>query len=537
MIGVIANKDDQDIVCEFFELFKTQWEFYNPDNKYDVLIVADNKTPENSASLVIIYSSKKLDNEDIPEAEYKNRGNDNFLKWEDTIFPVYGDLLIFKNVTSPMLHFNNLNKIVGYENNNSKQRIIRVGYNLFKEVFHLLTIGQPPQNSLIPSLDIHISMLRNWIIESGLNLFEIPPIPAGYTSIACLTHDVDFIGLRKHFLDHSVLGFLYRATVRSTIDYAKGKLSFSNFYNNLKASFTLPFIYLGICRDPWNQFENYFRIENGRPSTFYFIPYKNRCGEKVSEKNARYRAAKYDVDDIAAIYEELEKHGCEAGVHGIDSWHSDDYGKKELNRISNLSGKQNIGIRMHWLCQDGSTYQVLDKAGYSYDSTFGYNDAVGFKAGTAQAFKPLGVNNLMELPMHIQDSALFNRGRMNVSDYDAIKLCDQILECVNKYKGVLTVLWHQRSLAPERLWGDFYSDLIKKIAEKNAWFATGNDVISWFKKRRSARFKLNGEINSIKSLDKHDNTPPIFVRNYLPGRKKNNSNETHSDFKYNDRII
>ena len=28
MIGVIANPADHDVVCEFFELFKTPWEFY-----------------------------------------------------------------------------------------------------------------------------------------------------------------------------------------------------------------------------------------------------------------------------------------------------------------------------------------------------------------------------------------------------------------------------------------------------------------------------------------------------------------------------
>ena len=36
MIGVIADSAEQDVVREFFELFKTPWEFYRRDRRYDV---------------------------------------------------------------------------------------------------------------------------------------------------------------------------------------------------------------------------------------------------------------------------------------------------------------------------------------------------------------------------------------------------------------------------------------------------------------------------------------------------------------------
>ena len=38
MIGVIANPSERPIVSEFFELFKTPWEFYQSDRHYDVLL-------------------------------------------------------------------------------------------------------------------------------------------------------------------------------------------------------------------------------------------------------------------------------------------------------------------------------------------------------------------------------------------------------------------------------------------------------------------------------------------------------------------
>ena len=38
MIGVIANSSDECVVREFFELFKTPWEFYRADRRYDVVL-------------------------------------------------------------------------------------------------------------------------------------------------------------------------------------------------------------------------------------------------------------------------------------------------------------------------------------------------------------------------------------------------------------------------------------------------------------------------------------------------------------------
>ena len=40
MIGVIANPSDHDVVREFFELFKTPWEFYRGEQGYEVLLCA-----------------------------------------------------------------------------------------------------------------------------------------------------------------------------------------------------------------------------------------------------------------------------------------------------------------------------------------------------------------------------------------------------------------------------------------------------------------------------------------------------------------
>ena len=109
---------------------------------------------------------------------------------------------------------------------------------------------------------------------------------------------------------------------------------------------------------------------------------------------------------------------------------------------------------MHWLYFDEEAPARLDRAGFSYDSTVGYNETIGFRAGTAQAFKPFQAERMLELPLHIMDTALFYPSYMNLSSKQAEKAIDPLIENVARFGGALTINWHDRSLAPERLWDD-----------------------------------------------------------------------------------
>jgi hypothetical protein len=515
MIGLVSRPEEHATVEEFFQLFKTPWEFYDPEKgHYEVLIVANHNIPDTNAKLVVVYGAEKGALDATEEIGLGVRASDFHIKWGNFSVPIYGKALTFSNPTHPLLLCRNSAKPIGYEIRKGEQRILRIGYDLFREVSFLLSTGQPAQNALVPTLDIHIDMLRSWIIETGIPLVEIPPVPAGYKLIVCLTHDVDFISIRQHFIDHSMFGFLYRATVGSVVDFFRSRFSFKKLCENFMAVLTLPFVLLGMGRDPWDQFDHHLELEGNAPSTFFFIPFKNNAGEGFSKKRDKYRAAKYDVDDVSGTIGKLLAHGCEAGVHGIDAWHSVEYGKKELSRLRSVTGQENIGIRMHWLCQNESTFRLLDQAGYHYDSSSGYNDAVGFKAGTTQVYKPVGVKHLLELPLHIQDTALFSPGRMHSGFDYAAQLCEKIILSVDSYKGVLTLLWHQRSLGPERLWGDFYKMLILKLQSKNAWFATAGGVVDWFRMRRLTLFKPNGEIECPRPFKVNGKVPHLVLRKY-----------------------
>jgi hypothetical protein len=520
MIGVVSNPDEIPVVREFFQLFKTPWELFRAGRSYDVVIATAAVVPEVDAKLLLIFQSEIIRS----DAELGINGGAKVrtatLDCGGTVVPSYGETLTFQPSGAHRVCVTAGSAPAGLRIDSPEFAIRRLGYNLFKEVGFLLSVGQPVEKAHIPSLELHINILRKWILDSGIRLVEIPPVPAGHDFMVCLTHDIDFIGIRQHKFDHTMWGFLYRSTVGSIQDFLRHRISATRLIRIWKAVASLPFVYLGWIKDFWIPFDWFLRVEKGLSPTYFLIPFKSRPGEKLTVAHPERRATAYDVTDLSDWTPTLIKEGCEIGVHGIDAWHSIEKGREEFGRIAHATGQSEIGIRMHWLLRDEETYRVLEESGYTYDSTAGYNETVGYRNGTSQTFCPPGSRNLLELPMHIQDGALFYRQRLDLSEADAWKRCDDLITDCTKLGGVLTVLWHDRSHGPERFWGEFYESLVRKLQSLNPWFGTAGRVVNWFRRRREVIFQevepAHGRIQ-VKLFNPGPKIePPLRVRVYTP---------------------
>jgi hypothetical protein len=153
------------------------------------------------------------------------------------------------------------------------------------------------------------------------------------------------------------------------------------------------------CKGFWLDFpDRYLKVERSFHSTFFVIPFKDRPGKNVDRPSASWRAARYGTQDIGDTMQKLLAAGCEIGLHGIDARVDDAHGYEELQEISRLTLASEIGVRMHWLCYNQRSPSAIERAGAAYDSTFGYNETVGYRACTTQAYKPLGADRLLELP-------------------------------------------------------------------------------------------------------------------------------------------
>lgn len=515
MIGVIAKPGQPGLVEEFFELFKTPWELYCPGRVYDVVLTTVDEGAEVNARLLLVYgpATKDMDARIGVVAEARQRGA--LVNDRETELPIYGELLTF-TAGSGHVCVAAGGAAAGIRAASANGVVIRLGYDLFEEVKLLLSAGQPPEYAHLPALDIHIRMLREWILEAGISLLEIPPAPAGHSFVVCLTHDIDFVGIRNHCLDHSMWGFVFRATIGGLRKFRRGRLSLSRLLQGWRAVASLPFVYAGWARDFWEPFEWYLKVEKGLSPTYFLIPFKRRAGERVQGRNASRRAAAYGAADLRDQVKSLQSQGCEVGVHGIDAWHDAVKGRAEKTEVTAVAGECS-GIRMHWLLRDQNTPAVLERAGYSYDSTCGYNETVGFRAGTGQVFRPLGARTLLELPMHIQDGALFYAQRLDLTEPEAEKRCQGLIDHARKSGGVLTLLWHDRSHGPERFWGDFYAGLVQTLRALDGWFATAGQAAGWFRQRRGVRFEAieaEGRAHIRLCYDGEEIQPPLRIRIY-----------------------
>jgi hypothetical protein len=484
VIGVVAKESEHPVVREFFELFKTSWEFYDSNREYDVVLCSGGLRVENSAKLILIFGGQ----DDVSAKSSRSNAQQAVCSQGGERIPIYGECLAISGKGDALLTIDGSGDCAGREDIVNGQQIIRLGYNLFGEILHLLTEGQPVTEARVPTLELHISFLRELMLRCAIPVVEIPPVPAGYNFIACLTHDVDHPAIRNHFFDHTMFGFLYRATVGSTIDFFRGRKSLKQMILNWWAALSLPFVYCGWVKDPWNQFARYLEMEKGASSTFFVIPEKGKPGVGVStNRPATKRAAKYSPQDVADEVRLLQEAGREIGVHGIDAWNNPSAGRREFDRIASLTNNREMGVRMHWLYSDKDSALALEQAGFSYDSTCGYNETVGYRAGSLQTFKPLSASRLMELPLHVMDTALFYDGYLGYSPKQARAAVQELVEHVVRFGGVLTFNWHDRSIAPERLWDDTYVGFLNELRSRGAWITNASQAVAWFRKRRCAK--------------------------------------------------
>lgn len=493
MIGVIADPSERDVIREFFELFKTPWEFYRCGRRYDVLLSAGDDQVDATAKLVLLYAGRKMVSDGEQRVESGCRLKEFcILTYRRNQIPIYGDTVTFPEKESGILTDEVSHQSAAYLGHSGEKVLARIGYNLFSEIRTLLTVGQPPANASIPALELHIFLLRTLITECGIRLVEVPPAPDGYPFIACLTHDVDHPSIRQHKWDHTTFGFFFRAVFGSLGNLVRGRIPLRTLLTNWMAAVKLPFVHMGIAKDFWCEFaDGYLALEKGLCSTFFLIPFRNYEGRSSHNLAPKFRAASYAARDLADTIQKLISAGCEVGLHGIDAWLDSSDGHQELEEIRRLSGVSEVGVRMHWLYYDQQSPEKLEAAGAAYDSTIGYNETVGYRAGTTQAYKPLQATQLLELPLHVMDTAVFYPAHLGLSPRQATALLSQFADNAVLFGGCLTINWHDRSIAPERLWDASYRRLVEDLKNRGAWFPTAGQAVAWFRKRRSVVFETS----------------------------------------------
>lgn len=531
MIGVAARADEMDVAREFFELFKSPWEQAVSGTRYPVVLSTSGDARDLDADVLLLYGSDEHDvDRDNGVGVERARGPVDVACGGWT-FPIYGRIASFSG-RGASLFLSSGGAAAAYRCEGGTRVVWRIGYDLFQEVRHLLMVGQPAARACTPTLELHIDALRQLLIASDVPFVEVPPRPYGYDFICCLTHDVDFFGIKRHRFDWTLAGFVARASVGSLLDVLRGRRPVTQALRNWAALLSLPLVHLGVVRDFWQPFDSYSRADAGRRSTFYVIPRRGHAGIAPDGTVNAQRAVRYQASDIRDAVRQLVERGDEVAVHGIDAWRDADAGRSELGEVTSITGQAEAGVRMHWLYFAPGSPPCLEAAGFRYDSTCGYNDAIGYRAGTSQVFRLPATRELLELPMTIMDSALFYARRMALAPREALRRCRVLVAQARRFGGTVVINWHDRSLAPERLWERSYQELLRTVsAGDQTWFATASQAVAWFRWRRTIRFTVTGAARcvTVTAGGRPSALPPAAVRVHRPYGVAGSSDELPFD--------
>lgn len=326
-----------------------------------------------------------------------------------------------------------------------------------RELFDLFTRREEYSSFLLDRYQrfpYYLSRYRNilepqvskFLIENGLKV----EYPEGKKFAACLTHDIDVVNSPKFF-------GIYNAAV-------------SLMHGQIKNALKMPFYKINKKWNPWWNFKEIMALEEkyGAKSSFYFLA--------LNKEDLDFN---FEIEDLEHEIGDIADNGWEVGLHGgHEAYYNLDEIKKEKQRFEKVTGRKAIGYRNHFLkFKVPTTWELLNKADFKYDSTFGYADCVAFRNGMCHPFKPFDLDtnkeiDILEIPLTIMDCTLFEYMKLDIDE--AWKLTKVLIDAVERYNGIITILWHNTYMVDEKL--NFYKSILKYCSEKNAWMTSGEEI-------------------------------------------------------------
>jgi hypothetical protein len=172
-------------------------------------------------------------------------------------------------------------------------------------------------------------------------------------------------------------------------------------------------------------------------------------------------------EKITDLIKYLDRNGWEIGVHGsYNSFNNINLLKYEKNSLEQILGHQVRGIRQHYLNLNDMTWALQSEAGFSYDSSFGYTDNIGFKDNRIAPFHPFS-DGFVVFPLTIMDMCFVNYP-------DKWSAFERIASECEENGAVLVVNFHQHVFHEPDFpgWGDDYIGIIQRCKARNAEFKT-----------------------------------------------------------------
>jgi hypothetical protein len=203
--------------------------------------------------------------------------------------------------------------------------------------------------------------------------------------------------------------------------------------------------------------------EGGFDSAFYW---------KASARTAWDSGYDPRHPQIRGVIERLREQGFELGVHpAYGTFDNLPELQAEVDRLRRVVGAGPIGGRQHFLRWRPFTWSSWEKAGLAYDSSVGFADAMGFRAGTAVPYHPWLIDEdresaILEIPLIVMDCTPVEYMRLGTTEtLAAIAVLVRRCEAVG---GVFTLLWHNTSVL-ERPYASLYPKILSLFPSRTRY--------------------------------------------------------------------
>ena len=261
---------------------------------------------------------------------------------------------------------------------------------------------------------------------------------------AIISHDVDHMTVWEHYNDLIIPKFI----VRNVIELALGFISPGEMWSRLR----------GMVENKWQNIEELMHFDriNGVPSTFF-----------IAVNQGRY--LNYSLEQGMFWFERILKEGFEVGLHGI-SCNEIAMIRKELGTFKKLSDVQWAGVRIHYLMNDEDNLQLLNDAGYAYDSS------------RYAMENPYRIGNMWEFPIHMMDGYILCEGRgwQNQNLQQAQETTKRIIDdAFTKELRYLNIIFHDRYFHDAfKTWKDWYMWVLQYLRENHIALTTYHQAIA-----------------------------------------------------------
>ncbi|MBC6607744.1 hypothetical protein H8B13_13025 [Hymenobacter sp. BT188] len=232
--------------------------------------------------------------------------------------------------------------------------------------------------------------------------------------------------------------------------------------------------------DAWNNLE---QVQGetarwGAKSTFFFLGNPNRAANGTP--NADYDLTK---PSFQKRIQNLAQNGAEIAVHGsLGTAQNAPQLQQEKQKLPIPA----LGNRFHYLSwEPRQTPAVVSEAGFTYDSTLGFAEHFGFRNSYCLPFYPFDFEHgeafeFLEIPLNVMDATLHHPNYLQLAPHEILPALTPMLQEVERFGGVCTVLWHNENFAPQNQINgpEQFKELLQYLRSRNTAFVNGTDILA-----------------------------------------------------------